>query len=296
MFHPYAISKSPAGALFVANYSDVTVYDSQGNYLSTLFRSGSEPGQVHRLTGIEFSQAGDLYLADSNNERIQMFTHTMPEPDVYTGLVQNGSFDHPGGLQEWSYHGTIANNPVTLSDVAFQGNHSVRIGVPVLQAEQGITQAVTSSTFYIDPDMNRPLLTFSYRLYVNDIIHYSDFLVEIQTGDGRSNLAVVLHDGYQPCTGNYAPKAGRDLGWRTATYDLSAYKGEHIRVVFSNRNLWPDSLGIWTNVDDVRVLDAGPLPPLSGPYKQHLPLAKNGGCDMPDYNLQGGIERPMVDY
>ena len=55
--------------------------------------------------------------------------------------------------------------------------------------------------------------------------------------------------------------SGKDLGWRAASYDLSAYKGQAIRLVFANRNLWPDSLGIWTYVDNVRVIDAGPLPP-----------------------------------
>jgi hypothetical protein len=63
------------------------------------------------------------------------------------------------------------------------------------------------------------------------------------------------------------------------TYDLSKYKGQHIRLVFSNRNLWPNSWGIWTYVDDVRVLDAGPLPPLDGPYLSYLPMMNDYQCD-----------------
>ena len=296
IFHPYAISKAPNADFFIANFSDVTAFNSQGNFLYRLFVPGSGPSQVRSLTDIEFNNEGNLYLSDSGNERIQMFTQTIPEPDGYSGLVQNGSLENPEGLNEWSYYGTIAQDSVALSEVAIEGEYSVRIGVPVPQVEQGKKQAVASATFFVAPEMVRPLLTFNYRMFVNDNIHYSDFLVEVQTGDGQSNKAVVLHDGYQPCSGNYAPRPGRDLGWRTGSYDLSAFKGQHVRIVFSNRNLWPDSLGIWTNVDNVRVLDAGPIPPAAGPYTVNLPLIGLNKCDIPDYGLQGGLERPMLDY
>lgn len=296
IFHPYAISKAPNADFFIANSTDVTVFNSQGDYLYRRFSSGSGPSQVRSLKDIDFNNEGNLYLSDSGNERIQMFTQTLPEPDVFSGLVQNGSFETPEDLKEWSYYGTIAQNSVTMSEVAFEGEYSVRIGVPVPQVEQGINQAVATSTFFIDPDMIRPLFTFNYMMFVNDNIYYSDFLVELQTGDGRSNKAVVLHDGYLPCRGNYAPRPGRDLGWRMGSYDLSAFKGQHVRIVFSNRNLWPDSLGIWTNVDNVRVLDAGPIPPAAGPYQLNLPLISLYKCDIPDYGMQGGIKRPLLDY
>ena len=295
LFHPFAIAKAPNGEFFVANFDSVTVFNAQGNYLYRRFAPGSEPSQVRSLRDIIFSDDGNLYLSDSGNERIQMFTLTIPDPDDQSGLVQNGLFESPEDLKEWSYYGTIAQNSVSLSDVAFEGEFSVRLGVPVPQIEQGISQAVASSTFFVDPAMIRPLLHFNYKMFVNDNLFYSDFLVEVQTGDGRSNKAVVLHDGYLPCTGNYAPRPGRDLGWRWGSYDLSAFKGQHVRVVFSNRNLWPDSLGIWTNVDNVRVLDAGPIPPAAGHYKLNLPLVRYMKCDIPDYGLQGGIERPVLD-
>ena len=49
------------------------------------------------------------------------------------------------------------------------------------------------------------------------------------------------------------------MGWRTASYDLSAFVGQNVRLVFENRNLHGGiSWGIWTVVDDVRVVDAGP--------------------------------------
>jgi hypothetical protein len=170
------------------------------------------------------------------------------------------------------------------------------LGMPVPQTEQGQSSAWAYSNFFIDPMWTRPILTFNYKMHVNDNMHYSDFLVIVQNGVGDRTERIVTRDGYLPCSGNYAPRPGRDLGWRTGSYDLSAFKGQHVRIVFSNRNLWPDSLGIWTNVDNVRVLDAGPIPPTAGPYAVNLPLISLFRCDIPDYTLQGGLERPTLEY
>ena len=100
------------------------------------------------------------------------------------------------------------------------------------------------------------------------VFRYSDFFVAIQDGVGINHLETVLRDGYP---GNIAPTAGTNLGWRTARFDLSAYKGQHIRLVFSNRNWWPNSWGIWTFVDDVRVVEADELPD-EPTFSLYLPL------------------------
>jgi hypothetical protein len=139
------------------------------------------------------------------------------------------------------------------------------------------------------------MLTFKYRMFVNDIMDYSDFFVSVQDGAGLNHLATVLRDGFQPCVPGQPPAAGQGLGWRSGRMDLSAYKGQHIRIVFYNRNLWPESWGIWTNVDDVRVLDAGPIPPVAGPYKTNLPLIQYLRCDVSSL-LNGEMrERPTID-
>ena len=96
----------------------------------------------------------------------------------------------------------------------------------------------------------------------------------IQDRVGLNHLATVVRDGY--LCGNFAPAPATDLGWRTRRYDLSAYKGQSIRLVFANRNLHPISRGIWTYVDDVRVVDAGPLP--LWPYSVHVPSVLKNAC------------------
>ena len=112
-------------------------------------------------------------------------------------------------------------------------------------------------------------------MHVNDIRDYSDFFVDIQDGIGLNHLATVVRDGYP---GNVAPLAGTDLCWRRVSYDLSAYKGQYVRLVFQNRNLWPQSWGIWTYVDDVRVVDAGPPPLFSIFLPTLLKSTASTGC------------------
>jgi hypothetical protein len=63
---------------------------------------------------------------------------------------------------------------------------------------------------------------------------------------------------------------------------MSAFKGQIIRIAFRNRNLHDqagdESLGIWTDVDAVRVIEAGPSMPLE-PYHVFLPIISNARCD-----------------
>jgi hypothetical protein len=95
-------------------------------------------------------------------------------------------------------------------------------------------------------------------MFVNDEINYSDFTVSIQYGTDQENEEQLLRDGY-PEAVQIDP--GLDMGWRTATFDLSGYKGQHIWLVFSIRNIHAGSKGIWTFVDDVRAVEAVDLPP-----------------------------------
>jgi hypothetical protein len=116
-------------------------------------------------------------------------------------------------------------------------------------------------------------------MFVNDTVDFSDFFVAILDGVGSTELAIVLRDGFKPCEPAQAPLAATDLGWRNHKYSLSAFKGQHIRLVFSNRNLHPNSWGIWTVLDDVRVVDAGPLPPTPGSELMFLPVVAPKHCD-----------------
>jgi DNA-binding beta-propeller fold protein YncE len=256
--------------------SRIRMFDLYGEYNGQLFSKGSNLGQVIYPGSLDIDLQGNLFVGDTGNRRVQVFSKTLPQPDAYSGLIQNGDIEDISELAGWTYGGLLS---ISLSENAIQGDYAFQLGSPVEQSEQGESQAWIHQTLFIDPNLERPVLSFKYNMFVNDIMHYSDFFVAIQDGVGLNHLATVLRDGYQPCIPNVAPAAGTDLGWRSVTYDLSKYKGQYVRLVFYNRNLWPNSWGIWTYVDDVRVVDEGSLPPLGGPYLSYLPMMNDYHCD-----------------
>jgi len=275
---PYDIVVDGNGNVYVVDTENdrIQKFTSNGTYLNQWGDEGSGAGQFNDPIGIAVDENDNIYIADTLNRRIQVFSLGFPEPDPYSGLVINGVFEASPSLTEWTYGGDL---PVSRSAHAAQGSYALQLGDTVAQTEQGMGDAWAHTTFYVRPEWERPVLSFKYNMFVNDIMDYSDFFVAIQDGVGLNHLATVVRDGYQPCIPNIAPAAGTDLGWRSVTYDLSKYKGQHIRLVFSNRNLWQKSWGIWTYVDDVRVVDAGPLPPLVGPYFSYLPMVNDYRCD-----------------
>jgi tripartite motif-containing protein 71 len=279
LFLPSGIDFDLVGNIYVAERGRdrITVFDSAGNFLYYFGEAGSQEGEFTFLLDIAVADDGDIFALDSGNQRISMFTRSLPPNDSFSGLVQNGSFEKEPTLMEWTYGGDL---PVTrTTSTQTHGSYSMLLGEQSAQTEQGIREAWAYSNFFVNPNWSRPVLTFNYRMQVNDIMDYSDFFVAIQDGVGLNHLQTVLRDGFQPCVPAQPPAPGQDLGWRSATIDLSAYKGQHIRLVFSNRNLWTGSWGIWTYLDEVKVWDAGYLPPVAGPYENHMPMIFKYHCD-----------------
>jgi hypothetical protein len=165
------------------------------------------------------------------------------------------------------------------------GTHAVRLAEKVDPTERMQEEiAWLRQTIYVRPIWERPVLSFDYNMFVNDILDYSDFHVWLTRSDGAL-VSEVLRDGFIACTfdvqGNpYPPDPAQDLGWRSARFDLSPYKGQTIRIVFENRNLHANlSWGIWTYLDNVRVVDEGPDAEPPGPHFLYLPLAGHQPCD-----------------
>jgi len=271
------VATDSASNIFILEKSDdaVFVYDKDGNFINKLGELGSNPGEFVDPVGIAINQNGDLIINDAGNGRVIEMSTVLQE-DFLTGLIINGNFESTPHLDNWTYGGTL---PISENYNNIKQTHDIKLGNRDDQISQGEGKAWAYQTIYVRPEWDRPVLSFKYNMFVNDIMDYSDFFVEIQDGIGLNHLATVVRDGYQPCTPGTAPAAGTDLGWRTKTYDLSAYKGQYIRIVFSNRNLWPESWGIWTYVDDVKVIDAGPLPISTGSVGIYLPLVTSGRCD-----------------
>ncbi len=247
----------------------IQMFTLSGAFVTAWGSPGSGTGRFTLPDNISEDSSGNIYIGDEST--LQKFASES------ITQIQDGSFEDTSSfMNQWSRGGAL---PVSQGTKASSGSYSLQLGQPVSQKNQKEGFAWVRKNIYIDPSYKRPILSFQYDLIVNDIRDYSDFFVEIQDGVGLNHLSTVLHDGYQPCIPGVAPAAGTDLGWRTKTYDLSAYKGQYIRIVFSNRNLWPESWGIWTYVDDVKVMDAGPLPIPTGSAGIYLPLVTTSHCD-----------------
>jgi len=235
--------------IFIADQfgNRVYIYNSNGDYLTDIGSKGVGPGEFIWPEYISTYNGDEIFVVDGI--KLQEFS-----TNTHSG-IQNGSFESSPALIGWTYGGILS---ISRSLHSAHGSYSLQLGQPVSQAAQDQGKAWAHQTFYVRPEMDQPTLWFRYNMFVNDIVHYSDFFVAIQDGVGLNHLETVLRDGYP---GTVAPPAGTNMGWRTARFDLSAYKGQHIRLVFSNRNLWPNSWGIWTYVDDVRVVEEAELPP-----------------------------------
>jgi hypothetical protein len=232
----------------------IQAFTSEGAFLREWGSYGNGEGQFSHPYGlaVDRAQPGTVYVADSENDRVQAFASAHPTPHPVYGLALNGSFEGTPDLVHWAYGGELS---LAMVGDAYRGSRAVRLGDPVPAKPQPYGKAWLRQTIYVRPEWERPMLTFHYRMYVNDILDYSDFYVWLSRTNGIW-LADVVRDGYP---GPYAPPPGHDVGWRMASYDLSDYKGQHVRLIFENRDLHGNqSWGIWTLVDDVRVVDAGP--------------------------------------
>jgi hypothetical protein len=169
---------------------------------------------------------------------------------------------------------------VSTESGGVHGTRVAQLGSAVPQEPQPKASAWLRQTFHVHRGWERPVLSFSYRITANDTIDGSDLLVSLTRTDGTL-LADVLRDGFRSCeTPASPPPAGTDLGWRYAIYDLTPLRGENVRLVLKNRNLHDEaSLGIWTQIDDVRVRDLRLWE--AGPYHVYLPSvdARNAICD-----------------
>jgi hypothetical protein len=228
------------------------------------------------------SDEGQIFVVDGENQRVQVISPELPDPDQNSGLILNGDFSStevantssqsPGlamsipyamteviregvsGLDFWAYGGSL---PIGRSAVMVnEGTYSLELGEQNTPAEpQGITEAWAYQAFYVRPEWVEPVLTFNYRVFTNDAKTKSNFIAEIQDGVGLNNLDIISLEGYEGNTPDEIPAAGTDLGWKSVEYDLSPYQGQYIRLAFSNRNLYPSSLGVWSYVEKVEVRD-----------------------------------------
>ena len=91
--HPYAFNRpsdvvtDAQGNIFVAdgyNNSRAIKYDKNGRFVaSTIGTRGRQPGQMHLPHSITADRAGNIYVGDRNNGRIQVFSNDLTLRTIY---------------------------------------------------------------------------------------------------------------------------------------------------------------------------------------------------------------------
>ena len=231
-------------------------FTRDGVFVLAWGQEGSGAGQFAQASDIAVDGGPDVFVADSENRRIQVFRFGARTTDPVTGLALNGDMEATPALTGWGISLAAERSLPTSrqpgSVPGWGGNSVMRLGQPVAAVSQGTTVAWASQVVYVDPSLTLPVLAFAYHIRTNTTIDWSDFYVEIQDATGVNRRATVLRAGHP---GPADPAAGTSLGWRNGGYDLTPFRGQTIRIVFMNRNLHQASRGIWTELDNVRIID-----------------------------------------
>lgn len=119
---PFGIAVDLRGNVYVTNIypqggSNVVKFDRHGKYLETIGSAGSGNGQFNTPSGIAIDSSGDIYVADTGNNRIEEFDRN----GIYAGQFGsfgsgNGQFNGPVGIAFG------ANGKIYVTDV---GNNRV---------------------------------------------------------------------------------------------------------------------------------------------------------------------------
>jgi DNA-binding beta-propeller fold protein YncE len=70
----YAINVGSSGNVYVADSKNrIQKFDSNGNFITKCGSNGTEAGQFNSPHGIALNSQNNVYVADSGNDRIQVF-------------------------------------------------------------------------------------------------------------------------------------------------------------------------------------------------------------------------------
>ncbi len=95
-YDPGSVAVNSAGAVYVACSSaqKIEKFNAKGESLKTLATYGSGEGQVHFPLDLSFDSEGNLWVADTENDRVQEFS----SEDKFTKSVSTGSWSRPWGV------------------------------------------------------------------------------------------------------------------------------------------------------------------------------------------------------
>ncbi len=104
---PSDVTWDRAGNIYVADgygsNNRIAKFSKEGNFLKTWGRTGSAQGQFNSIRGIAIDNAGNLYVADAGNKRIQVFDGEGTFKSQITGVGTPQAICVSGGATQYLY-------------------------------------------------------------------------------------------------------------------------------------------------------------------------------------------------
>ena len=163
-----------------ANHRIMLIRASDGAFVGTFGRYGSEPGEFNNPTGVTVSQEGLIVVADTGNHRIQIFTE---EGEFVKSFGReggrDGEFRSPKGVSVSKYN-TLA--------VADTGNHRVQL----LRFVDGRVQRIIGGYGKENDQLDTPM----------DVAFWSDGMLAVADyGNERVQVFFMIDGGYERSIG-----------------------------------------------------------------------------------------------
>lgn len=118
------VIQDTAGNYYVSEYGEfdrIQKFNAEGKYVMQWGSHGDQPGQFLRPQSLVFDDAGQLWVADACNHRLQVFDLSSPTPTLVKILGAEGT-----GLGQLRYPYSIVFDPQGNFYVCEMGNHRIQ--------------------------------------------------------------------------------------------------------------------------------------------------------------------------
>jgi len=99
--NPFGVTINSKGNIIVSEYNNyrIQIFDSKGNFISTLGSQGSGNGQFNNPLGVCVDLSDRIYVSDYSNHRIQIFDSEGKFISIFGSSGNgNGRFNYPYGI------------------------------------------------------------------------------------------------------------------------------------------------------------------------------------------------------